>query len=56
MTKSLYSNLYKAGWVMVNGDTRIIDSNERVNSRIKEAVRERSVQEGMPDEEEDGFR
>ncbi len=52
----MYSNLYKAGWVMVNGDTRIIDSNERVNSRIKEAVRERSVQEGTPDEEEDGFK
>ncbi len=55
VTKSLYSNLYKAGWVMVNGDTRMIDSNERVNSRIKEAFRERNLQEGISDEEGDGF-
>ena len=51
----MYSNLYKAGWVVINGDTRTIDSNERVMSRMKEIYREKSIQEGGTAEDAGGF-
>lgn len=41
---------------MINDDTRVIDSNERISSCLKEAARERKLQESIPDgESEDGF-
>lgn len=39
-TRSLYSNLYKAGWVVVNDDTRIIDTNELLKKRLMKAAAE----------------
>ena len=34
------NNLYKAGWVVVGDSTRVIDSNERMESRLKKAAAE----------------
>ncbi|MCM1136141.1 MAG: FliH/SctL family protein [Clostridium sp.] len=42
MTRSLYRNLYKAGWFVMDGDARLIDSNERMKAVIKEAAAERA--------------
>lgn len=54
MTRSLYSNLYKAGQVVINQDTRIIDSNELMKKKLQQSFREAAVplQEG---EAEEGF-
>lgn len=37
------SNLFKAGWFVVNDDTRIIDSNKLAEMRIKQAATERTL-------------
>ena len=40
----MYSNLYKAGWVMMDSDARVIDTNELVESRLREqAARQLSL-------------
>ncbi|MCM1126673.1 MAG: FliH/SctL family protein [Lachnospiraceae bacterium] len=39
VTRSLYSNLYKAGWVVVNDDARIIDTNKLVEKKLHEAAK-----------------
>lgn len=50
----MYSNLYKAGQVIVNGDTRIIDSNELMKKKLKNVPQ---MAENQPKETEmtDGF-
>ncbi len=32
------NNLYKAGWVVVNGNTRVINTNDLVEQKVKEAA------------------
>lgn len=49
------SNLYKAGWVMVGDNTRVIDSNERMKSRLEEAKAEGYVSRDAEVEDSDGF-
>ena len=50
----MYSNLYKAGWVMMDSDARVIDTNELVESRLREqAARQLAAEEGLR-EGEDG--
>ncbi len=49
------SNLYKAGWVVVGDDTRVIDSNERLKSRLEEARAEGYVSREDGTEDPDGF-
>lgn len=49
------SNLYKAGWVMVGDDTRVIDSNERMKMRLNEAVAEGYRPREDSSEDGDGF-
>ncbi len=51
----MYSNLYKAGWVMVDSDARVIDTNELVESKLKEAIAEQLAKGEDPGEGEGGF-
>ncbi len=47
-----YSNLYKAGWVMVNGNPRMIDTNKLVESRLKGVTGAKGADDGgSPGEE-----
>ena len=39
VTRSLYRNLYKAGWVVVDEDALVIDSNELVTKRMEKAAK-----------------
>lgn len=56
VTKSLFNNLYKAGWVVVNDDARVIDTNKLVEQKLQEAAKSGNyhVQESE-DEGKDGF-
>ena len=45
MTKSLSNNLYKAGWVVVNDDTRVIDTNDLIKQKLKKAAESQMVYE-----------
>lgn len=54
VTRSLSSNLYKAGWFVVDESTRVIDANKLMESRMKQAA-ERTVHENKPLQEDDGF-
>lgn len=49
------SNLYKAGWVVVGGDTRVIDTNEQVKSRLEKAEAEGYIRRRDAAEDADGF-
>ncbi len=50
------SNLYKAGWVLVDGDTpRVIDSNAQMKSRMEKAQAEGYVRREASSEESEGF-
>lgn len=49
------SNLYKAGWVMVGDDTRVIDSNKQVESRIEQARAKGLLRREGDGEDPDGF-
>lgn len=49
------SNLYKAGWVVVGGDTRVIDTNEQVKSRLEKAEAEGYIRRKDAVEDADGF-
>lgn len=53
--KLWYSNLYKAGWVVVGGDTRVIDTNEQVKSRLEKAEAEGYIRRKDAAEDADGF-
>lgn len=48
----MYSNLYKAGQVVVNGDARIIDSNELMKKKFQNVIHavENYSQEEQPEE------
>lgn len=48
------SNLYKAGWVVMEDDARIIDTNELVEKKLREAERKHYVSSAA-DAEEEGF-
>lgn len=48
------SNLYKAGWVVMEDDARIIDTNELVEKKLREAERKHYVPSAANAEEE-GF-
>ena len=56
MTRSLFSNLYKAGFVHLGEDARVIDMNAILEKRLKEEAERRSRQ---PEHElvaaQDGF-
>lgn len=56
VTRSLYNNLYKAGWVVVNDDARIIDTNKLVEQKLQKAAKSGiyHVQESE-DGEKEGF-
>ena len=49
------NNLYKAGWVVVGDSTRVIDSNERMESRLKKAAAEGYQRREDAPEDSDGF-
>lgn len=53
VTRSLSSNLYKAGWYVVNDDARMIDTNELAEQRLREAAI-REMQYGRETMKEDG--
>lgn len=55
--KSLSSNLFKAGWVVMNEDARIIDTNKLIEKRLKEAAASGAVHQNSSwaFEDEDGF-
>lgn len=55
VTRSLYSNLYKAGWFMMNEDVRMIDSNERMRTRMKGAIVEKNAAQAVIPENEAEF-
>ena len=38
VTRSLSNNFFKAGWVVVQEDTRVIDSNEMLEQRLQEEM------------------
>ena len=42
MTRSLFSNLYKAGFVHLGEDARVIDMNAILEKRLKEEAERRS--------------
>ena len=48
------SNLYKAGWVVMEDDARIIDTNELVEKKLREAERKHYVSSAA-DAEGEGF-
>lgn len=52
VTRSLYSSLYKAGQIVINQDTRIIDSNELMKKKFPMNNGGSPLQEREP---EDGF-
>lgn len=52
VTRSLYSSLYKAGQIVINQDTRIIDSNELMKKKFSMNNGGSPLQEREP---EDGF-
>lgn len=49
------NNLFKAGWVVVNDDTRVIDTNELVQQKLMKAAEMQSVNEYAGAEEEEEF-
>lgn len=52
----MYSNLYKAGWFVVDDSTRVIDTNQLVEQRLKKAAAEKSIQaQEMRGEGTEGF-
>ena len=51
----LFSNLFKAGWVVVNDDTRIIDSNKLLEQKLQKTVRKGHHVQGAEGGDEDGF-
>lgn len=55
--RSLSSNLFKAGWVIMNEDARIIDTNKLMEQRLKKAAASGAAYQNPPRgvEEEDGF-
>lgn len=56
VTRSLFNNLYKAGWVVVNDDARIIDTNKLVEQKLQEAAKSGVYHaQESEDEEKDGF-
>lgn len=49
------SNLFKAGWVVINDDARVINSNELIEQKLQNVARMNTYQSMLPeDEEEDG--
>ena len=52
VTKSLSSNLFKAGWVVVGDHTRVINTNDLVEQKVREAAAKRQTL-SAPDIEED---
>ncbi|MDE7251283.1 MAG: hypothetical protein K2N82_15690 [Lachnospiraceae bacterium] len=52
----MFNNLYKAGWVVVNDDARVIDTNKLVEQKLQAAAKSGNyhVQESE-DEGKDGF-
>lgn len=49
------SNLYKASWVVVNDDARVVDTNELVKLKIKKSDVDRYSYAEHESEDEDGF-
>lgn len=49
------NNLYKAGWVVVNDDTRVIDTNDLIKQKLKKAAESQMVYEFPQEDGEDGF-
>ena len=56
VTRSLFNNLYKAGWVVVNDDARIIDSNKLMEQKLQKAAKSGNYRaQESEDEENEGF-
>ena len=56
VTRSLFNNLYKAGWVVVNDDARVIDTNKLVEQKLQEAAKSGAYHmQESEDEGKDGF-
>lgn len=49
------SNLYKAGWVVVGDETRVINSDEQMKSRLERAKAEGFLRKETAVEDADGF-
>ena len=49
------SNLYKAGWVVVGDETRVINSDEQMKSRLERAKAEGILRRETAVEDADGF-
>lgn len=52
--RSLSSNLFKAGWVVVGEDARVIDTNKLVEQRLKKTAIPRPVRQETWSEEDEG--
>ncbi len=50
------SNLFKAGWFVVDESTRVIDSNTLMEQRLKKAAESRTYEERQQGETPEGFR
>ncbi len=55
VTRSLSNNLVKAGWVVLENDVRVIDTNELMEQRLKTAADQLSGRSDPEGEDEDGF-
>lgn len=57
VTRLLSSNLFKASWVVINDDARVIDSNELVEQKLQKAVKINAYQVPFPEveAESEGF-
>lgn len=55
VTRSLSSNLYKAGWFVVDESTRVIDANKLMESRMKQAAERAAQTENRSAHESDEF-
>jgi len=49
----LSSNLFKAGWVVINDDARVINSNELIEQKLQNAARMNNYQPMLPEGEEE---
>lgn len=49
------SNLLKAGWITMNEDTRVIDTNDLVEQRLKDEADRQARKHEPASEEKDGF-
>ena len=49
------SNLYKAGWFVVDDSARVIDSNKLMEKRLKKAAESHACEEKQQEEKEEGF-